>query len=76
MVDYKKWDKLDYGSSDEESMQDENEPRVTRFDQGQKVTFGGGNEDIVIEPSSGGKEIVGSIKSSNISNSSFGITTN
>ena len=54
MVDYSKWNKFKFDDSSDEEMEDQNnsDPRVTRFETGQKITFGGKNkENILVEPS-------------------------
>ena len=47
MVDYSKWDKMDFSDSSDDEEEGSKVPRVTALDQGSKVTFGGeGNIDI------------------------------
>lgn len=49
-IDYSKWDKIDYGSDDEDSSVNEEAPAVTRLDESSSVTFSSNGVSIAPSP--------------------------
>jgi len=69
MVDYSKWDKMDFSDSSDNEEEDSKVPRVTALDSGSRITFGGGDGNVEISKSSSTsqpRQSVSSISSADI----------